>query len=133
MNENEPTSPPTLRTVRLHSADVDLAKALFGLMARVFDENSEALSDGYVQRLLSRDDFWAVAAFWGDELVGGVTAHTLPLTRTEAFEVFIYDIAVLADYQRRGVGRELVMHLQNEAATLTRSTSIERSAGRRLP
>ncbi len=118
MTEKEPRSPAALRTLRLWPADADLAKRLFGLLARVFDEESEDLSDEYVQRLLSRDDFWAVAAFRGDELVGGVTAHALPMTRRQAFEVFIYDIAVVADHRRKGVGRKLVMHLQNEAASL---------------
>ena len=30
------------------------------------------------------------------------------MTRTESAEVFIYDVAVRADYQRQGIGRQLV-------------------------
>ena len=32
----------------------------------------------------------------------------LPLTRTEASELFVYDVAVRQDRQRRGVGRALL-------------------------
>ncbi len=85
-------------------------------MAEVFGEGCEPLSDAYLDSLLAREDFWAAAAFAGDELVGGLTAHTLPVTRAESAEVFIYDIAVHADHQRRGVGRKLVMLLREEAA-----------------
>ena len=50
----------------------------------------KALSDRYLDRLLAREDFWALAAFDGDQIIGGVTAHSLPMTNTEAVEVFIY-------------------------------------------
>jgi aminoglycoside 3-N-acetyltransferase I len=90
-------------------------------MARVFDEECGALSDGYLADLLARPEFWAIAALTGDEgkgdeLVGGVTAHTLLMTRTESREIFLYDIAVRADHQRRGIGRQLVEHLRRDAA-----------------
>jgi aminoglycoside 3-N-acetyltransferase I len=54
----------------------------------------------------------------GDDIIGGVTAHTLPMTRAESSEIFIYDIAVRDDYQRRGVGRHLMTTLREGAAAL---------------
>jgi aminoglycoside 3-N-acetyltransferase I len=112
-----------MKTTRLTSADRALAKQLFALMEEVFAEDSadaspqaqQELGDAYVDRLLARDDFWAIAAFSGDEVVGGVTAHTLPMTRAESTELFIYDLAVRRDHQRRGIGRHLVMHLRTAA------------------
>jgi GNAT superfamily N-acetyltransferase len=52
-----------------------------------------------------------LAATMGDEIVGGLMAHMLPMTRSESREIFIYDIAVHASHQRRGVGRLLMSHL----------------------
>jgi aminoglycoside 3-N-acetyltransferase I len=101
---------------RLRVGDRDLARQLFAVMAEVFDEPNEALSDDYVDALLSRETFWALAALAGDEVVGGLTAHTLAMTRTESAEVFIYDVAVRADWRRRGIGRELVSVLCSAAA-----------------
>ena len=75
-----------------------------------------ALSDGYLDALLSRETFWLIAALAGDEAVGGLTAHTLAMTRSESAEVFIYDVAVRADWQRRGLGRQLVTLLCATAA-----------------
>lgn len=87
-------------------------------MAEVFSEQCEQLRDGYLDRLLSREDFWAIAAFAGGEIIGGVTAHTLPMTRTESSEIFIYDVAVRGDHQRRGIGRHLVRALREAAAEI---------------
>ena len=105
-----------LRVERLTAGDVELARALFTTMARVFATDAEVLSDGYLSRLLDRADFWALAASVDGQLVGGLTAHTLPLTRAEVSEVFIYDIAVVPDWQRRGVGRQLISTLRSQAA-----------------
>lgn len=105
-----------MRVTRLSGGDRDIARRLFTLMAEVFDEGCEPLSDAYVDRILAREEFWAIAAFAGDELVGGLTAHTLPMTRSESAEIFIFDVAVRADHQRRGVGRQMVTMLRDEAA-----------------
>ncbi len=106
------------RTQRLNRADRELARALFLLMAEVFEEPGEPLGDAYLDRLLSQPSFWAIAALDGDELVGGITAHTLPMTRTQSSEIFIYDIAVRPEHQRRGVGRQLMIALRTAAAAV---------------
>lgn len=49
--------------------------------------------------MLQFKNFWAIAAFEGDELLGGLSAHTLPMTRSESAEIFIYDIAVQPSHQ----------------------------------
>lgn len=89
---------------------------MFGLIADVFEEEHEVLSDAYIERLLVRDDFWAVAAVRDGEIVGGLTAHALPMTASESSVVLIYDIAVVPDHQRQGVGRSLLAWLRDAAA-----------------
>jgi aminoglycoside 3-N-acetyltransferase I len=105
-----------VRIVRLRPGQAEVARNLFAMMARVFDEAAgETPGSAYVERLLSDRNFWALAAFDDEELVGGLTAHTLPMTRSESFEVFIYDLAVRPDAQRRGVGRRLVAEVRAQA------------------
>jgi aminoglycoside 3-N-acetyltransferase I len=101
---------------RLGPADHGAARALFTLMAEVFEEERTPLSDAYIDRLLNRDDFWAMAAFDDDTVIGGLTAHVMPMTRIETSELFIYDLAVRADQQRRGVGRQLIAVTRKQAA-----------------
>jgi aminoglycoside 3-N-acetyltransferase I len=104
-----------IHTQRLTTGDEALARGLFILMAAVFDEPAQPLNDAYLTSLLARSGFWAFAAFVDGEMVGGLTAHTLPMTRAEGDEVFIFDIAVREDHQRRGVGRQLVSALRHSA------------------
>ena len=106
----------TIEIRRFSRDDVAAARQLFALMADIFDEDARPLSDVYVARLLGRAGFWALAAFIDGDLVGGLTAHTLPMTRAEVSEIFIYDIAVRVDRQRQGVGRRLVETLREIAA-----------------
>ena len=105
-----------IRINRLAVAELRRARELFLIMAGVFETPAEPLSDRYLTRMLVRDDFWALAASIDGRTVGGLTAHTLPLTRAEVSEVFIYDLAVVSEHQRQGVGRQLVTTLRSLAA-----------------
>ena len=103
-------------TKRLGAGDRDLARNLFATMSDVFAEEHSGLSDRHIDRLLGDHRFWAIAALSGDTVVGGITAHTLPMTNSESAELFVYDIAIRARYRRRGVGRMLVRQLRASAA-----------------
>jgi aminoglycoside 3-N-acetyltransferase I len=106
---------------RLAAGDRELARATFAMMAEVFDEPRRDLPDDYVDTLLVRADFWALAAIDDDEPVGGITAHMLPMTRSPSRELFVYDVAVREDRQRRGVGRAMLVELIAQA----KSSGIE--------
>lgn len=95
-------------TRRLTAQDTALAREVFTLMSEVFDEPHAPLGDAYLQCLLASEPFWVMAAFVDGMPVGGLTAHALAMTRHEATEAFIYDLAVRASHQRQGVGRALV-------------------------
>lgn len=101
---------------RLTTLELALARRLFLTMTEVFEDPGEPLGDAYLATLLARPDFWAFAAVDGDDVLGGITAHTLLMTRSESREVFIYDLAVVPDRQRQGVGRRLVSALRDAAA-----------------
>jgi aminoglycoside 3-N-acetyltransferase I len=104
---------------RLVPGDERLARETFRTMEAVFEEDEsetrdaegEPLRDEDVADLLRREEFWALVATEDDDVVGGVTAHVLPMTRNRGTELFLYDLAVRADRQRRGIGRALVGEL----------------------
>ena len=117
----------TAKIMRLGPGDEGVARDTFAVMAAVFEEDGESasdattLDDAYVCLLLGRPDFFALTAIVDDVVVGGVTAHVLPMTRSATKELFLYDLAVREDHQRRGIGRALVLAL----LALARAEDIE--------
>lgn len=71
----------------------------------------------YLERLLGSDDFIALAALVGDEVVGGLAAYELRKFEQERSEIYIYDLAVAAAYRRRGIATALIRELTELAAS----------------
>lgn len=92
---------------RLSASDADLAEAVCRVMATTFGEG-EGLPAARLAHLLRDERFWLFAALVDGSVVGGVTAHVLPMTREEGHELFLYDIAVLPSHQRLGIGTRLM-------------------------
>jgi aminoglycoside 3-N-acetyltransferase I len=107
-----------LHIQRLASGQGDLAKALFALLAEVLGEGRSTASENYIQALLEQDSFWVIAAVDEKRVVGGLTAHILPMTKAEQSELLIYDVAIDKGYQRQGIGHMLIDWVRNEASTL---------------
>lgn len=98
---------------RLGPGDEAVAGELFAVMAEVFEDADAEAPD--TEALLRRQDFWVLVAMEADVVVGGLTAHVLPMTRSRSSELFIYDLAVRVDRQRRGIGRALMAELRSLA------------------
>jgi len=101
---------------RLGVGDVDDARAAFKMMHRVFESEPSELSDNYLSELLGDASFWTLGAFEAGAPIGCITAHELAMTRHERRELFIYDLAVDTDHQRRGIGTSLVQRIVADAA-----------------
>jgi aminoglycoside 3-N-acetyltransferase I len=94
-------------------------------MAQGFEESWRPLGDAYLTDLLARPDLIVLAALVGDHVVGGLTAHVLPMTRAEEREVFIYDLAIAPACQRRGAGAALVAEVRAVAAAIGAANVFE--------
>jgi len=106
-----------MEIVRLRATDLAVARRTFVMMGEAFDEPArQPLSHAYLSKLLCREEVWLYAALVEHQPVGGLSAHELPMTRAETAEVLLYDIAVRADWRRRGIGSALVRRLLADAA-----------------
>ena len=99
---------------KLTQEDVSVFKLLIHLFNVVFEEDEAAISsEAHLFELLSSRHFVALAAFYENEIAGGLTAYELPMYSSDRSEIFLYDLAIKPDYQRRGIGKHLIHHLKD--------------------
>lgn len=113
------SAPPRIQT--LGPRDSALMERMLTLFAEAFGDpvayNSARPSEAYLQRLLGRDHFIALAAIDGAEVVGGIAAYELQKFEQERSEIYIYDLAVAQSHRRRGIATALIRELQAIAGT----------------
>jgi ribosomal protein S18 acetylase RimI-like enzyme len=104
---------------KLETGDLDRLIELIKVYEEVFEMKDFTLPDDrYLQNLLEKESVIFYAATIDKKVVGGLTAHILPSTYFPSSEVYIYDLAVLTEFQRKGIGRQLINSLKEYCAGL---------------
>ena len=102
-----------LEVRQLTQNDLAQFRALIEMFNMVFEEEgSTSSTETSLQRLLSSVNFIAIAAILENQVVGGLTAYYLPKVYSANSEVFLYDMAVRPECQRRGIGKRLFQQLK---------------------
>jgi aminoglycoside 3-N-acetyltransferase I len=114
------SSPDAFKIHPLAPDDVTLMDALLNVFGEAFDEvetySRARPGAAYFRRLLGSDDFIALVALNGGEVVGGLAAYELHKFEQERSEIYIYDLAVDAAHRRTGVATVLILELKKIAA-----------------
>jgi aminoglycoside 3-N-acetyltransferase I len=112
--------PDPFRVQTLGPADIARMRGLLAMFGEAFEDPQTYASappgEGYLGRLLARDDFVALAATKGEEVVGGLAAYELTKFEQERRELYIYDLAVARAHRRQGIATALIRELQRVAA-----------------
>ncbi len=99
---------------RLNPTDIDDFSNLIKVFEVVFEwEKFMFPKANHLQRLLDNSQFLVFVATSDKKLVGGLTAHVLNRYDSEKPTAYIYDIAVLTDQQRNGIGKLLIANLND--------------------
>ncbi len=64
--------------------------------------------DAHLLRLLAKENFFAFVAHCENKVVGGLTGYVLDQYYSEKPLAYVYDLAVLLPYQRKGIGKKLI-------------------------
>jgi aminoglycoside 3-N-acetyltransferase I len=113
MNMENKITNDSIEIKRLGKQDVNAFQQLLQLFHDVFEMEETITSDApHLETLLAKEDFIVYAAFSGNEVAGGLTAYELPMYYFKGSEVFIYDIAVAQNFQRKGLGKKLIEALE---------------------
>ncbi len=96
--------------------DVPLMRAMLDMFGAAFEDvqtyGDAQPSTAYLEQLLGRDTFIALAAVSDDEVVGGIAAYVLPKFEQERSEIYIYDLAVDEEHRRQGIAEGMITELQ---------------------
>lgn len=100
--------------------DVELLETMSTMFGEAFGDaetySAARPSKTYLQRLLGSDYFIALAALKNGAVVGGIAAYELHKFEQERSEIYIYDLAVLAERRREGIATALIQELKKIAA-----------------
>ena len=104
---------------KLEIGDLSRLTELIKVYEEVFEMEDFTLPNAqYLQSLLEKETVIFYVAITDIKVVGGLTAHILPSTYFPSSEVYIYDLAVETDFQRKGIGRELINSLKEYCASM---------------
>ncbi len=107
------------RIVTLGAADTLVMYGMLRLFGEAFDEVSvyqDAVPSDYLRDLLASDSFFAIAALQDDRVIGGLAGYALKKFEQERTEFYIYDLAVVPAFRRRGIATALIEALRRNAA-----------------
>jgi aminoglycoside 3-N-acetyltransferase I len=101
---------------RLTDDDIDSFRELLAVFGQAFDDLDTYTSAQpgmmYLRKLLSGDQFIALAAIEDDVVIGGLAAYELPKFEQARSEIYIYDLAVTSRHRRKGVATALIEELK---------------------
>lgn len=104
---------------QLGPRDAGLMKKLLKVFGEAFQDidayQKSVPSDDYLQSLLAKPHFIAIAAVDGSDVVGGLAAYVLEKFEQDRREIYIYDLAVLENHRRKGVATGLINTLKHIA------------------
>jgi aminoglycoside 3-N-acetyltransferase I len=94
---------------KLHPPDIGQFVELVRVFEEVFEmENFRLPPQDHLQQLLNKDDFMVFVALAEGNVIGGLTAYTLIQYYSRQPLVYVYDLAVAAAWQRKGIGKRLM-------------------------
>lgn len=94
---------------KLLNTDVNRLQELLLVFKDVFEWPSFTMpSETHLQKILQSPQHLVFVALLDDAIVGGLTAYLLPEFETETYLVYIYDLAVQTEHQRKGIGKRLI-------------------------
>jgi aminoglycoside 3-N-acetyltransferase I len=105
---------------QLTADDIPLMEALSTMFGEAFGDAATYTGKrpraDYLRRLLGGDFFIALAALKNGAVVGGIAAYELRKYEQERSEIYLYDLAILAEHRRQGIATAMIEELGKIAA-----------------
>lgn len=111
---------PPISIHRLKPADLTLLRRLNALFGQAFEDpdayGRQPPDDSYLADMLAKQHIVVLVAAAGEQVLGGLVAYELDKLERARRELYIYDLAVAAQYRRQGIATALIEHLRDIAS-----------------
>ena len=108
--------------LKLDSENIKHFIELIRVFEDVFEMKNFVMPDAeYLLQLLKKDIFHVFVASSNNKVVGGLTAYMLPAYYLKSPSIYIYDLAVKTEFQRKGIGTMLISNIN----TYCKSIGVE--------
>jgi aminoglycoside 3-N-acetyltransferase I len=105
---------------RVGPDEIPQMRGVLSVFAEAFGDHQayrdDVPRDDYLANLLGNQNFIAIAATLGADVIGGLAAYVLPKFEQERSEIYIYDLAVLERHRRKRVATGLIGALKRIGA-----------------
>src|SRR5262245_15591212 len=105
-----------VRIRHLGADDLELMDGMLTMFGEAFGDaetyGRARPTPAYMRPLLGSEEFIALAAVQGRDVVGGLAAYELRKFEQERSEVYIYDLAVAESHRREGIATSLIRELK---------------------
>lgn len=102
---------------KLVVTDIEKLKGLLLSYEAVFEwQNFVMPSENHLRKMLNNPQHLVFVATNDHKVIGGLTAYILPEFESENSLVYIYDLAVQTEHQRKGVGQQLIQGVREYCA-----------------
>lgn len=96
----------------LSDQDIDDFVELIRVFEDVFEMKDFIIPDSkYLRNILAKPNFLTLVAKDGGKVLGGLTVYIIDQYYSQKPLAYIYDLAVLKKYQRKGIGKTLIKYL----------------------
>ncbi|MDR7130285.1 aminoglycoside 3-N-acetyltransferase I [Algoriphagus sp. 4150] len=90
--------------------EIDEFQELISVFELVFEmENFKRPANSHLQGILAKDSFISIVALHNKKVVAGLTIYLLDQYYSDKKLAYLYDLAVLTEYQRKGIGKQLIL------------------------
>ncbi|HYV91822.1 MAG TPA: GNAT family N-acetyltransferase [Chitinophagales bacterium] len=98
-----------IKIEKLNRNDIEKFIELIRVFEDVFKmKNFKIPDETYLLQLLAKDSFFVFVALLNNKVIGGLTSYIMQQYYSKSPLVYIYDLAVKTEFQRKGIGKMLI-------------------------
>lgn len=97
-----------MKVVRVEKNDLNIVRYIIQYLIDVSNRRDELPAPDYLEKLLADDRTYLLAAVVDQVVVGYTLAYRFPSLYAAEYMAYLYDIEVVPEHRRKGIGKLLV-------------------------